>query len=201
MADVLWSRNLAVYYKDEPCKIQRMERVVAALRNRANLSFSGALKTLLDLGIERYLEDPSCADPELENWNLAVEVLDAAKAELAVKKDFAQVYRELGAKRFLEIVEEKGLDPGTVLESIGSFLPRLSKSENMQEQILELLSDGEEHKVEEIIELAIMGGILPDPKKNALQFKRALGLMRKVASELGVSGGERGYWQLQMPIN
>lgn len=202
MSDKVFTRTATIYYKGELWKIRRMEEAVASIRNQLNISFSAALQIFVDQGIEDYVEDPDSFDPKLKELHTMVQFLDQARIEIAKKRELAQVYRDLGAERFFEIAEESGLNKSNLLEEVIPFLPGPSRSESMQHWISNVLSDGNEHMVEDIIEAAVTEGILPDIEKDTPEFEKALSSFRKVASNLGASNRKRrGKWQLEEYIN
>ena len=202
MGDRIFTKTVSCYYKGELYKIRRLEEAAASIRNKRNTSFSAAIQILIDLGVEKYVEDSSCVNPVLRRFHAITQFLDEAKLEAAKKQELAQVYRELGAERFFEIAKESGLDESDLLEEVVAYLPAPSRAESMYRWISKTLSDGGEHMVDDIIKSAISEGVLPDVDQNTPEFERALSSFRKVASNLGASDrSRRGKWQLKEYIN
>ena len=195
MTKKLFHRNYSVHLNDDPIEIQETEELISCLQTEENLSRHQALLRIFKAGKRALVENHEYGRPDLRILGALGKLYDTARTEVAKKRGFAELYRDLGPERFGELAEEAGLTLEDVLDGFRELLPPPSRSDVMQEWIRDFLADGAEHTAREVTEAAISGGILADPKKDIGGHKRDLSLLRNIASNMKVSGGERGKWQ------
>ena len=195
MATKLFHKNYSVHINDDPVEIQETEELISCLQTEENLSRHQACCRIWKAGKQILIERHEYGRPDMEILGALGRLYSTAKTEVAKKRGFAELYRELGPERFRELAEREGLVWEEILDGFRELLPPPSRSDIMQEWIGGFLSDGMEHTTREITEAAISEGVLADPRKDTKEHNRDLSLLRKVANNMNVSGGERVKWQ------
>jgi len=195
MTAKLFHKNYSIHINDDSVEIQETEELISCIQTDENLSRHQACLRIWKAGKQILMERHEYGRPDMEILGALGRLYSTAKTEVAKKRGFAELYRELGPERFRELAEREGLVWEEVLDGFKELLPPPSRSDIMRRWIKGFLLDGAEHTTKEITEAAISDGVLADPKGDAEGHNRDLSLFRKIASGLDVSGGGRGKWQ------
>ena len=195
MAAKLFHKNYNVHINDDPVEIQETEELISCLQTDENLSRHQACRRIWKAGKRTLIENHEYDRPDMEMLGALGRLYSTAKTEVAKKRGFVELYRELGPERFRELAEKEGLNWKEVLDYFRELLPPPSRSDVMQEWIRGFLSDRMEHTTREITEAAVSEGVLADPREDIEKHKQDLSLLRNVANNMKVSGGSRGKWQ------
>lgn len=200
--DQEWYRNYAVFYKDSPSAIEALEHLIAVVQNERNLSRSAALRAIFDAGVEILMKDPTFGLPAIKEAIAEARLFQAIVLEAKRQQARVQAFNFLGPLGIMEIAGKLGIDSETtraVIEACESAaVPgrTMPPSQAYKLWISNYLRSGEAFRHEQILRDAVLENILPDPDTDPAEYARAENTFRQVASQMGVSGGRRGWWSL-----
>lgn len=202
---IKWGTVFAAYYYGEPYRVKALNEAITTMQSKFNLRPAAARKKLLDLFVDHLAENPEFATTELRKCVAYGRVLRRAKWEIEKRRGLNTVYRELGEDELRRIVaeEEPNMNVDELIAEASEMWISMSKSSRsgvLGNWLAQMLSDGQEHAVKEIVTAAIEDEMIVSPEKDIEQHKLDYGLLRTVANRLCLStGGKRGYWKLEIP--
>ena len=191
--EALWYRNYAVHIEGDPLFVMGMEEPIANVQSVQNLTRHQALRRIFKAGLKMLGADPNVGNVSIQSNARLSELHEAVKRKAAQARAFQELYKDIGADKLQEIAETEGLDFGEFLSEY-RLERMLSPSAQMQLWLKAHLADGKEHEASEILSAAIEDGMLPS--RDNEDFEQAHNLFKAKASQMGASGGRRGYWQL-----
>lgn len=198
-------RNFSAHLRDMRDDVLGIEKTAAMLQSRHNLTYNDALVRLLIAGYRTIAEQPDYASPEIAEHIENAKLYAIAKHMVARKRELGEMYRELGSEGVGQIIADAKLniDANELLAEANKFqivVPASSKSEVYARWLLEILGDGKEHSVEQIVERAVREGVMTSSERNDEQHQSDYSLLKTIASRLKLSrGGTRGCWQWRRP--
>lgn len=190
-----WYRNYSTYYKAEPSRIRAIDELISLLQSHENLSYHGAIRRVFDAGLECLMKEIAYASPKLEESAEIARLFRIAKGRADRKKEFETIYKELGPHVIQKIARETGVNFDELLDAYRLPLSAPNRSEVMSRWISEYMADGKMHLAPQIIEAAIVDGVLMDPEIDPIRHEKDVSIFRKVASKRGYSSGTRDEWQ------
>ena len=196
-----WYRNFAAHIRGEPDEIIAIERMIVRLINEHNLSRDEAIQRIFLAGIDHLLTEPTMDDPVIRRSRVIARQVEELTAQKTDSQRLTYIYEQLGLDAFVTWCTEQGIDPQPTIQQYSvatdSFTPqRQSWTESTLVWLRRMLSDGQSHAVEEILQAAARDGILPDILVDEAGYKRSESSLRAIASMHHFSGGKRGQWQL-----
>jgi len=191
------SRIWVAFFQGEQHEIQAREQIISAVMNRESFSLSNAIMAIFDAGYEEWVEE--LGNPEVkEAWGLAKLELIAKKV-IARQKVVSRALELVGEDAMVEEAVRGGMDEEEarmmVVESLGAVEGQRveSKSAKMQEWLRGYLGKRGITPALEVKDAAIEEGQISD---QLLEMTRDWNLMCTVASQLGMRGKKRGFWEI-----
>lgn len=204
--DKTWFRVYSVFYKADPALIEALEELLVRLQNRRSLTRSGAVKAIFDAGVSALAEDIEVGSPILRRAAQESRLIHAIALEAQRLQEKASAFSSLGPLGILEVAARLGIEKetaqGIVDECQAAATPGrpAPASQSYKVWLLGELADGEPRRHQDVIQAAVEANLIPGPVQKE-EHEKAASLLRYVASQTGVSGGRRGWWQLPQPPN
>ena len=117
-----------------------------------------------------------------------------ANEKRAAKEKLHLIHVELGVEAAIEYATAAGIEVDFDTYMSNFIMPEESWSVVTLRWLKELLTDGKPQPIEAIRTLAILNRILPGEDDE--DYQKTWANFKALASENGLSGGKRGFWQL-----
>ena len=189
-----WSRNYAATIRDRGLCMM-LDGIISSLRTVNNVSTSGAVAILLQVGAEVLSEKPEYKTNGLGQMVEYQKVVREARDRELLIKQAREIWDQLGYDGLERAADALGKTADDLLHLISEKSQSApSEFAKCKAWVLSMLRDGHEHKLDDLIVSAQMEGILPD--RDDPRFDARYHQFKCAGNVLGVSGGRRGYWQL-----